>query len=88
MGVEAVPVRLTPRPTEDQVSTLISTVTGLFLAAHDNPGQQDMLLVSSSVLAYTRRFEMKIGSKRVPVRTTLPVQNAGAWVLIRFEEET
>ena len=88
MGVEAVPVRLTPRPTEDQVkSTLISTVTGLFLAAHDNPGQQDMLLVSSSVLAYTRRFEMKIGSKRVPVRTTLPVQNAGAWVLIRFEVE-
>ena len=89
IGVEAAPVRLTPRPAEDQVnSTLISTVTGLFLAPHDNPASQDLLLVSSSALAYTRRFEMKVGNKRVPVRTTLPVQNAGAWVLIRFDDES
>lgn len=89
MGVDAAPVRLTPRPAEDQVkNTLISTVTGLFLAPHDNPASQDLLLVSSSALAYTRRFEMKVGTRRVPVRTTLPVQNAGAWVLIRFDDES
>jgi len=88
MGVEAAPVRLTPRPAEDQVqNTLISSVTGLFLSPHDNPASQELLLISSSALAYTRRFEMKAGTKRMPVRTTLPVQNAGAWVLIRFEDE-
>ena len=88
MGVDASPVRLTPRPADDQAKNpLISTVTGVFLGRHENPAQQDLLLVSASALASTRRYEIKTGTKRSPIRTTLPVQSAGAWVLIQFEED-
>lgn len=88
MGVDASPVRLTPRPGDDQSKNpLISTVTGVFLGRYENPAVQDMLLVSASALASTRRYEIKTGTKRSPIRTTLPVQSAGAWALIQFEEE-
>jgi hypothetical protein len=88
MGTDATPVRLTPRPSEEQTkNALISAVTGLFLGSIDNPGTQDLLLISASALACTRRYELKTGAKRSPIRTTLPVQSAGAWVLIQFEED-
>ena len=88
MGVDASPVRLTPRPVDDQAKNpLISTVTGVFLGRHENPAVQDLLLVSASALASTRRYELKSGTRRSPIRTTLPVQSAGAWVLIQFEED-
>ena len=88
MGVDASPVRLTPRPTDDQAKNpLISSVTGVLLGRHENPAQQDLLLVSASALASTRRYEIKTGTRRSPIRTTLPVQSAGAWVLIQFEED-
>jgi hypothetical protein len=89
LGHKAVPVKLTPRPPEGQVATtLMSSVTGLFLCESQEGGAQDLLLTSMGALAYTRRFELKTGSKRFAIRTTLPVQSAGAWVLIRFEEDT
>ncbi|MEQ1519573.1 MAG: hypothetical protein ABL931_24120, partial [Usitatibacteraceae bacterium] len=88
MGVDASPVRLTPRPGDDQSKNpLISTVTGVFLGRYENPAVQDMLLVSASALASTRRYEIKAGTRRSAIRTTLPVQSAGAWALIQFEEE-
>lgn len=87
LGHRAVPVRLTPRPPEGQLTTVISAVSGLFLCDSDTGDAQDLLLTSMSALAYTRRFELKTGTKRLPVRTTLPVQSAGAWVLIKFEED-
>lgn len=88
IGQDAVPVRLTPRQPEDQgKNTLISSVVGLFLCRPDQPDKQDLLLISSIALAYTRRFELKTGSKRLPIRTALPVQSAGAWALIQFEED-
>lgn len=89
MGVEATPVRLTPRATDEHsINPLIGTVTGLFLGRPDNAAAQDLLLVSASALATTRRYELKTGAKRLPIRTTLPVQSAGAWALIQFEEES
>ncbi|MEO8104253.1 MAG: hypothetical protein ABI790_17195 [Betaproteobacteria bacterium] len=88
IGLDAVPVHLIPRQPDDQVKhTLISTLTGLFLGRPDQPEHQDLMLVSSSALAYTRRFELKTGNKRFPIRATLPVQSAGAWVMIQFEED-
>ena len=88
MGIDASPVRLTPRPGDDQAKNpLISTVTGLFLGRFEDPGTQDMLLVSASALASTRRYEIKAGTRRTAIRTTLPVQSAGAWALIQYEEE-
>ena len=88
LGVDASPVRLTPRPADDQAhNPLISAVTGLFLGRHENPALQDLLLVSASAVATTRRYELKSGAKRTPLRTTLPVHSAGAWVLIEFEED-
>ncbi len=88
IGQDAVPVRLTPRQPEDQgKNTLISSVIGLFLCRPDQPEKQDLLLISSTALAYTRRFELKTGNKRLPIRTALPVQSAGAWALIQFEED-
>jgi hypothetical protein len=88
MGIDASPVRLTPRPGDDQAKNpLISSVTGLFLGRYEDPATQDMLLVSASALASTRRYEIKAGTKRTAIRTTLPVQSAGAWALIQFEEE-
>ena len=89
MGVDATPVRLTPRASDAQsANPLISTVTGLFLGRPDNAATQDLLLVSASALATTRRYELKTGAKRLPIRTTLPVQSAGAWALIQFEEDS
>ncbi|MBL8513722.1 MAG: PilZ domain-containing protein [Betaproteobacteria bacterium] len=89
LGHKAVPVKLTPRPPEGQVATtLMSSVTGLFLCESQEGGAQDLLLTSMGALAYTRRFELKTGAKRLAIRTALPVQSAGAWVLIRFEEDT
>ncbi|MEP7156002.1 MAG: hypothetical protein ABI905_09525 [Betaproteobacteria bacterium] len=88
MGQDAVPVRLTPRQPDEQVkNTLFNTVMGLFLCRPEQPDKQDLLLVSSSALGYTRRFELKTGAKRLPIRTALPLQSAGAWVLIQFEED-
>ena len=88
LGVDASPVRVTPRPADDQAhNPLITTVTGLFLGRHENPAVQDLLLISASAVATTRRYELKSGAKRVPLRTTLPLHSAGAWVLIQFEEE-
>ena len=88
MGIDASPVRLTPRPGDDQAKNpLVSTVTGLFLGRFEDPGTQDMLLVSASALASTRRYEIKAGTRRTAIRTTLPVQSAGAWALIQYEEE-
>jgi len=89
IGEDAVPVRLIPRQPDEQVrDAQISAVTGLFLSRPEHPEQQELLLVSSSALAYTRRFELKTGSKRLAIRATLPVQSAGAWVMIQFEEDT
>lgn len=91
LGGNAVPVRLTPRPADDQVkNTLLSNVTGLFLTrqnAAGTPDAEDLLLISSGALAYTRRYELKSGNKRIPIRTTLPVQSAGAWALIQYEDD-
>jgi hypothetical protein len=88
IGLDAVPVHLIPRPPDDQVTnTLIQTVTGLFLCRPEQPNQQDLMLVSSSALAHTRRFELKSGTKRLPIRATLAMQSAGAWVMIQFEED-
>ena len=88
IGEDAVPVRLIPRQPDEQVrDARISAVTGLFLSRPDNHERQELLLVSSSALAYTRRFELKTGSKRLAIRATLPVQSAGAWVMIQFEED-
>lgn len=87
LGHRAVPVRLTPRPPEGQLTTLMSSVSGLFLSESETGEAQDLLLTSMSAMAYTRRFELKTGTKRLPIRTTLPLQSAGAWVLMRFEED-
>ena len=88
IGEDAVPVRLIPRQPDEQVrNAQLSAVTGLFLSRPEHYEQQDLLLVSSSALAYTRRFELKTGSKRLAIRATLPVQSAGAWVMIQFEED-
>lgn len=88
LGIDASPVRLIPRPTDDQAKNpLISAVTGLFLGRYENPAIQDLLLVSASSVASTRRYELKTGTKRSQIHTTLPVQSAGAWVLIQFEED-
>ena len=88
LGIDASPVRLTPRPTDDQSKNpLISAVTGLFLGRYENPAVQDLLLVSAGAVASTRRYELKTGTKRSQIHTTLPVQSAGAWVLIQFEED-
>jgi hypothetical protein len=88
LGGDATPVRLTPRASDElNKNPLISAVTGLFLGSIDNPGTQDLLLISASALACTRRYELKTGAKRSPIRTTLPVQSAGAWVLIQFEDD-
>ena len=88
LGIDASPVRLTPRPTDDQSKNpLISAVTGLFLGRYENPAIQDLLLVSASSVASTRRYELKTGTKRSQIHTTLPLQSAGAWVLIQFEED-
>ncbi len=88
LGIDASPVRLTPRPADDQSKNpLISAVTGLFLGRYENPASQDLLLVSAGAVASTRRYELKTGTKRSQIHTTLPVQSAGAWVLIQFEED-
>jgi hypothetical protein len=88
IGEDAVPVRLVPRQPDDPVNNAqINSITGLFLCRPDHPEQQDLMLVSSSALAYTRRFELKTGSKRLAIRAALPVQSAGAWVMIQFEED-
>lgn len=88
IGQDAVPVRLTPRQPEDQgKNTLISSVIGLFMCRPDQADKQDLLLISSTALAYTRRYELKTGNKRLPIRTAMPVQSAGAWALIQFEED-
>lgn len=84
-GIDAVPVRLKPRPPEDQVKyTVMGPAAGLFLRRPEKQDQQDLLLISSAVLAYTRRFELKTGQKRLALHTTVPVQSAGAWVMIQF----
>lgn len=88
IGEDAVPVRLIPRQPDENVGNgQVSTVTGLFLSRPEHHELQELLLVSSSALAYTRRFELRAGSKRLAIRTTLPVQSAGAWVMIQFEED-
>lgn len=89
LGHKAVPVKLTPRPPEGQATnTLLTSATGLFLCESPEGGNQDLLLTSMGALACTRRFELKTGTKRFAIRTALPIQSAGAWVLIRFEEDT
>ncbi|MCY7388206.1 MAG: hypothetical protein LH481_09100, partial [Burkholderiales bacterium] len=88
IGQDAVPVRLIPRQPDDQINnTQLNSVTGLFLCRPDHPEQQDLMLVSSGALAYTRRFELKTGNKRLAIRASLPLQSAGAWVMIQFEED-
>ncbi|MBL0122446.1 MAG: hypothetical protein IPP88_06830 [Betaproteobacteria bacterium] len=88
IGQDAVPVHLIPRQSEDQAKrTLMSAVSGLFLCRPDETERQDLMLVSSGALAHTRRFELKTGNKRLPIRASLPVQSAGAWVMIQFEED-
>ena len=88
MGIDASPVRLTPRPGDEQANnSLIGSVTGLFVGRYEDPTKQDLLLISASALASARRYEIKAGTKRTAIRTTLPVQSAGAWALIQFEEE-
>jgi hypothetical protein len=64
--------------------TVMGPAAGLFLCRPEKPEQQDLLLISSAVLAYTRRFELKTGPKRLALHTTVPVQSAGAWVMIQF----
>ena len=88
IGQDAVPVRLIPRQPEDQGNnTQLIAITGLFICRPEHPEQQDLMLVSSSALAFTRRFELKTGNKRLAIRAALPVQSAGAWVMIRFEDD-
>jgi hypothetical protein len=90
IGEDAVPVRLIPRQPDDQVRHVnlqLSAVTGLFLSRPEQHEHQELMLVSTSALVYTRRFELKTGSKRLAIRATLPVQSAGAWVMIQFEED-
>lgn len=88
MGIDASPVRLTPRPGDEQANNpLIGSVTGLFVGRYEDPTKKDLLLISASALASARRYEIKAGTKRTAIRTTLPVQSAGAWALIQFEEE-
>lgn len=88
IGQDVVPVHLMPRQSDDrEKNTQLSPVRGLFLCQPDQSERQDLMLVSASSLAYTRRFELKTGTKRLAIRATLPVQSAGAWVMIQFEED-
>ena len=88
LGQDAVPVRLIPRRPNEQVrDAKNNAVSGVFLCRSEPHQQQEVLLFSSSALAYTRRFELKTGSKRLAICVTLLLQSAGAWVMIPFEEE-
>lgn len=89
LGHQAVPVKLTPRPAEhlQLMNTLMSSVNAIFLCEHETGGAQHLMLLSGGALASTRRFELKTGAKRFALRTTFPLQSAGAWVLMRFEED-
>lgn len=90
LGVSAAPVRLTPRTPEGAVQIkVMSATTALMLSRRerserqDLPETNDLMLMSTSAVAYSHRFELKDEHGRQPIRTIAPVHSAGAWVVMQ-----